>query len=244
MNHSVSQFERNNSRADTLYLILVTLFSVLLTICNMIGIKLFKAPVFTSFALTSGIIAYPLTFLITDVVSEIWGAKKAKLMIFIGFGMNLVMLLFVQIILRLPSHSDWAVPNNPFGYTDADMYQNAFASIFSINDKILMGSMIAYLIAQLIDIRVFCFCKYLTKGRHLWLRNNASTLISQFIDTIIVSTFVLFWGLKLSFTVGCQIMVAEYCYKTIFALCDTPFVYICTYSIKRYCFQNEFQKAA
>ena len=91
---------------DQIYLICATLFSVVLVLTNIIGVKLFQGPFNpSSHALTTGIITYPLTFLLTDVVSEIWGVKKANTMVLIGFLMSIVMLIFIQIAMRKKSLS-------------------------------------------------------------------------------------------------------------------------------------------
>ena len=112
---------------NQVYLILTTLFSVVLVLTNIIGVKLFQGPFNpSSHALTTGIITYPLTFLLTDVVSEIWGAKKANTMVLIGFLMSIVMLIFIQIAMYLPAHPYWVAPNNPFGFETVNEYQNAF----------------------------------------------------------------------------------------------------------------------
>jgi len=139
---------------DQTYLICATLFSVVLVLTNIIGVKLFQGPFNpSSHALTTGIITYPLTFLLTDVVSEIWGAKKANTMVLIGFLMSIVMLIFIQIAMYLPAHPYWVAPNNPFGFETVNEYQNAFNSVFSVNGKLLFGSMSAYMVAQLLDVR-------------------------------------------------------------------------------------------
>lgn len=237
-------FIKTQDRSNNIYIIFTTLFSVILILSNMIGVKIFKAPFFADLPLTSGILTYPITFIITDIVSEIWGSKRAKFMIYVAFGMNIVMLLFVKLILALPSHPFWVAANNPFGYESLHQYETAFSCVFSINDKILMGSMLAFLTAQLLDVKIFSKIKEMTQGKKLWLRNNVSTCASQLVDTIIVSMFVLIWGLKLNFTSALLIMGSEYLYKVIFALCDTPFVYFGTYLTKKTIGIYEFKKAA
>ncbi|MFT4553424.1 MAG: putative integral membrane protein (TIGR00697 family) [Chlamydiales bacterium] len=228
--------EKENSyieKNEKLYLILATTFCVVLVVSNMVGLKLFRLPFFPSIALPSGAITYPLTFLLTDLVSEIWGKKKANFMVFLGFGMSLLMLFVIQIVLCLPPHEIWVSPENSFGYLSVGEYQTAYESVFSISGTLIFASMSAYMTAQLIDIRIFHFFKNKTNGRHLWLRNNASTFISQFFDTLIVNSIVLFWGLGMEFPVGLQIMSSVYLYKVVFAIFDTPIVYLGVAVIKR-----------
>ena len=173
------------------YLVFTTLFSVVLVLTNIIGVKLFQGPLNpSSHALTTGIITYPVTFLLTDVVSEIWGQKKASAMVLIGFFMSIVMLLFVQIAIHLPAHPYWVAPNNPFGFETTSDYQNAFNSVFSVNSKLLFGSMLAYMVAQLLDVKLYHMWRRITKGKYLWIRNNGSTSISQLVDTFIVNSIL------------------------------------------------------
>ena len=207
------------------YLILTTLFSVVLVLTNIIGVKLFQGPFNpTSHALTTGIITYPLTFLLTDVVSEIWGLKKANAMVLIGFLMSFVMLIFVQIALYLPAHAYWVAPNNPFGFENVGEYQNAFNSVFSVNGKLLFGSMLAYMVAQLLDVKLYHMWRRFTKGKYLWFRNNASTIVSQGIDSIIF-VLIAFWGIYENNVLSSMIMT-NFILKVVFAISDTPLIYL------------------
>ena len=219
---------------DQTYLICVTLFSVVLVLTNIIGVKLFQGPFNpNSHALTTGIITYPLTFLLTDVVSEIWGSKKASAMVLIGFLMSIVMLIFVQIALYLPAHPYWVAPNNPFEFENVGEYQNAFNSVFSVNGKLLLGSMLAYMVAQLLDVRLYHMWKKITKGKYLWIRNNGSTSISQLVDTFIVNSILFYWGFGWEFWQGISVMLTIYFYKLILAVLDTPLIYLSVAMIKK-----------
>ena len=216
------------------YLILTTLFSVVLVLTNIIGVKLFQGP-FNPIvhALTTGIITYPVTFLLTDVVSEIWGAKKANAMVLIGFLMSIVMLIFIQIAIYLPPHAYWVAPVNSFGFDTVSEYQNAFNSVFSVNGKLLFGSMLAYMVAQLLDVRLYHMWKRITKGKYLWVRNNGSTSISQLVDTFIVNSILFYWGFGWEFWQGISVMLTIYCYKLILAILDTPLIYFSVAIIKK-----------
>ena len=226
MNHKIS--------LNQTYLVLTTLFSVVLVLTNIIGVKLFQGPFNpTSHALTTGIITYPVTFLLTDVVSEIWGQKKASAMVLIGFLMSIVMLLFVQIAIHLPAHPYWVAPNNPFGFETTGDYQNAFNSVFSVNSKLLFGSMLAYMVAQLLDVKLYHMWRRVTKGKYLWIRNNGSTSISQLVDTLIVNSILFYWGLGWEFWQGISVMLTIYFYKLILAILDTPLIYLVVAFIKK-----------
>lgn len=221
-----------SERLNSLFVVICVVFSSLLILSN-ITLKVFYIPWFPNYPMTSGIITYPITFLITDFVSEVYGAKKARFMILMGFCMNLLMVLFIQAILHLPCHASWLAPNNPFGYTSISDYQTACSAIFGINGMIFFGSMVAYLVAQLLDIKLFCYIKKKTNNRKLWLRNNISTCLSQLIDSLIMGAIVLGWGLKLSLSTSSTIMFSEYLFKVIFALLDTPFIYLFVYLLRR-----------
>jgi len=219
---------------DQTYLLCTTLFSVVLVLTNVIGVKLFQGPFNpAAHALTTGIITYPITFLLTDVVSEIWGAKKANAMVIIGFVMSMVMLLIIQIALHLPAHTYWVAPGNSFGFETTGDYQNAFNSVFSVNGKLLFGSMLAYMVAQLLDVKLFHMWKNFTKGKHLWLRNNGSTIFSQLVDTAIVNSILFYWGFGWEFWQGVSVMLTIYYYKVIIAIIDTPLIYLGVAAIKK-----------
>lgn len=220
------------SRYEQVYLVLAALFVVTLVLTNIIGIKLFRAPFNPDFALTTGILTYPATFLFTDLVSEIYGKKRADFMVIVGFFMSLMMLAIVQLALFVEPHPYW-VPSEGAFYATAGEYQMAYKSVFALNGVLLVGSMLAYLCAQLVDNYLYHFWKNLTKGKHLWLRNNGSTWISQLVDTLIVNSILFFIGFGMDFGTGFKIMGTIYLYKLVIAVSDTPFIYLGVYVIKR-----------
>lgn len=221
---------------ERLYMVFAVTFCTCLVLTNVIGIKLFQAPHDpTNFALTTGLITYPLTFLLTDIVSEIWGQKRADWMVVLGFLMSLLMLAVVQIAVALPPHHYWEIYDAkglPF-YTSTDEFQHAFESVFAIQGLLLFGSMLAYAVAQLTDNRLFHFWKRFTGGKHLWLRNNGSTIVSQLLDSLIVGSILFFIGMKLSWTAGFETIFTIYAYKLLIALLDTPLVYAGVYVVKK-----------
>ncbi len=221
------------ARREIAYVTCAALFSVVLVLTNIIGVKLFVLfpgggpswlmggePV----TLTSGIITYPLTFLLTDLVSEIWGKRRADLMVVQGFLMSFVMLAFVQIAVALPPSAIWV--NEQLGFRDSASLQTAFRATFFYPQVLLFASMLAYLTAQLFDVRLYHFWWRVTRGRHLWLRNNGSTIISQLVDTIIVNSIFLRFGLGLDWATIARIIIAVYLCKIVLALIDTPFIYL------------------
>ena len=105
--------QSQRARYELLYLFLASTFSVVLVLTNVIGIKLFVNPLNPESALTAGLITYPLTFLMTDLVSELYGAKRANNMVILGFLMSLVMLVITQLAVALPPHPAWSPPREP-----------------------------------------------------------------------------------------------------------------------------------
>lgn len=142
------------SVSDKFFVLLVSFFCVLLVITNMLGIKIFKAP-FGDFALTTGLLTYPLTFIVSDTVTEVYGKKAATFMIYLGFAFSLIMYCIVQLALALPPHHFWWDPMNTLGYLNSSDYQNAFQSVFNHTGIILFASLTAYISAQLLDIYLF-----------------------------------------------------------------------------------------
>ena len=217
---------------DAVYVGLCSMFVVVLVLTNIIGVKLFVLfPGWTppwaespGLVLTSGIVTYPITFLLTDVVSELWGRARANLMVVLGFLMSMVMLGVVLLARALPPASIWTNPD--YGFDTAVAMQRAFDANFSYPGILLGASMLAYLVAQLFDVRLYHFWWRLTKGRHMWLRNNGSTAISQLVDTIIVNGIFLHFGLGLDAGTIISIIISVYLCKLMLAACDTPLIYL------------------
>lgn len=183
------------------------IFVTSLLIANIVSSKVVM---FGSFVVPAAIVAYPLTFLMTDVIGEIWGKEQANKTVRIGFICQMVSLVLIGLAILLPVA--------PF----ADN-QEAFKSILLGTFRVVGASMIAYICSQSWD--VFVFHKIREKnGKHKWLRNNVSTLSSQIIDTAIFIT-IAFYGTVPSIV---AMILSQYCIKAIYALIDTPFFYLLT----------------
>ncbi|MFC1861323.1 queuosine precursor transporter [Chloroflexota bacterium] len=160
---------------------------------------------------TLGNVLYASIFFITDILSEVYGKKAARRGVWLGFTGMLLMTLWMQVgLLFIPDVSDFA--------------QDSLSTIFSLMPRIAAGSMIAYLLSQHLDVIAFQFWRNKTGGRFLWLRNNASTMISQAVDTIVFCTIAL-WGVFDTNT-WLQILATTYLLKWIVAVVDTPFIYL------------------
>lgn len=208
-------------QADRLYLILAGLFIASLITCNLIANKFVTVDLgFKVFILSAGVLPYPITFLITDILSEIYGQRKTNKVVITGF----VASLFVLGILWLGNQFS-AIENSPVS-------DEAYNSMFGNSWRVIGASMVAYLSAQLIDVRVFHFWKNLTKGKYLWLRNNASTVFSQLIDTTLV-VLVLFVG-TMTFSEMSGLVRDGWMFKALAALVDTPLFYLSTYLFRKH----------
>ena len=217
------------SKTEKAYNAFMVIFITMIVLTNIIGVKLFEV---NSVTLTTGIITYPLTFLITDIVCEVFGKKRASLMVVMGFFASLLSLVFINLAVMLPGSEVWI--NNSLGYNSIKDMQNAYESVFTLPGFLISASMLAYLVAQLIDVRIFHYLKKVTNEKKLWLRNNLSTMFSQLIDTIIVNSIFLYFGLNLDWDIIIKIIIASYLFKIIIALLDTPLVYIGVHYTRKY----------
>jgi uncharacterized integral membrane protein (TIGR00697 family) len=207
-------------KAFRLYLLLAGLFVTALITCNLIANKFLTVDLgFTTFTLSAGVLPYPITFLLTDILSEIYGRRRTNLVVLTGFLAS----LFVLIILYLGSLFP-AIENSPV----SDEYYN---TVFKNSWRVILASMVAYLLAQLVDVRLFHFWKKLTKGKMLWLRNNASTILSQLVDTTLV-VLVLFVG-TLPFETMSGYILDGWLFKILCALLDTFIFYLLVWAIRK-----------
>lgn len=170
---------------------------------------------------TGGNVVYGSIFLATDLLAEHYGKKEARRAVLLGFGAALFYLIMSQFILRFSASSDdWGAAEG-------------MAAIFDFAPAIILASLISYLISQFHDIWAFHLIRKKTGGRYLWLRNNGSTWISQFIDSIVFSTFAflllphVFPGAEaLPFDTVVGIIISTYLLKIFVAAIDTPFLYL------------------
>jgi len=169
------------------------------------------------FVVPAGFIAYAITFPITDVTSEVYGKKVSYYIVWSGFIANIIMLVLVYAGLIMP----------PLTPEMQEIYSRAFTPV----GRIVLASMVAYLVSQHHDVWSFLTWKKITKGKWLWLRNNASTIVSQLIDTTIFITIAFYGTLPLNIVLG--LIGSHWLWKTIIALCDTPFVYVGVLLIRR-----------
>lgn len=184
----------------------IVVFNLLL--CNL---QVLKTVEMFGLTTTLGNILYASVFLATDMLSELHGKAEAKKAVLMGFVSLLMMTAYMQLaLLFVPGAEDFAHPH--------------LEALFGFMPRIALASLAAYLVSQMHDVWAFHKLKQRTGGKHLWLRNNASTLVSQFLDSAIFCT-IAFYGLFPT-NVFTEILVSTYVIKLAVALLDTPFMYI------------------
>lgn len=199
-----------------MYLIsLAVIFTTLLLTANISAVKIIAIG---SEGIDAGIIAYPLTFLISDVISEVYGRKTTTKIIWLGFLANLLMISIIYVAGILPSATFW---------NDQQSYDQILGAV----PRIVIASMVAYLVSQNHDVLAFEMWKKVTGGKFLWFRNNASTVVSQGIDTTIF-ILIAFVGIY-SFDDILNMIWITYLIKIVVAIIDTPLVYILVNIVRR-----------
>lgn len=208
----------NKPSSFTVYQIISAAFCVIVVISNIISAKMVKLPYLHDFSIPAGLILYPLTFLLSDLVTEIYGPKKAKLMVYIALGMNLLNFALIQFALILPASFEGE--------------QAAFRAVLGLSGLRIFSSLTAYVVAQIVDIQLYALIKRWTGPHFLWLRNNGSTCASQIVDTVIVDIIYLYWGLEMGLMEVISIMCLSYIYKAFFSIANTPLFYLSVYLVK------------
>ena len=213
--------------ASKIYLYLAALFITSLVVSNLIFQKFFYWYPFDMtiggvklFELSVGILPYPITFLVTDLISEIYGQKKANQVVIAGIFASFFSLSIILISNYVP-----ALESSPIN-------DKTFSNVFSLSGLAVLASMLAYLFAQFIDIKIYHFWKKLTKGKMLWLRNNFSTFSSQIIDTVTVISLLCFFKV-LSWDSFLGLVVSGIVFKILIAFLDTPLLYLFVYLFRK-----------
>ena len=205
-------------RFDYVFLILSGFFLSSLVLANTFVFKFLDVPlpIVGVATISLGVLPYPITFLCTDLISELYGKQRANAIVLTGAAVSVYMLVLLQIGRVLP-----------VSHLQEPIIQDHYMAVFGQSARAIFASMVAYLVAQFIDIRLYHFWRKLTDGRYLWLRNNASTMLSQFIDTTAVVT-ILFYGVW-SWAEITAVIIASYIFKLLVAAADTPLMYLGTW---------------
>ncbi|HKI73399.1 MAG TPA: queuosine precursor transporter [Pseudomonadales bacterium] len=230
-------------KRERVYLMLAGFFLCSMTMLNIIGLTRFIQ--IGPMALAVGVLPYPLTFLCTDFVSELYGRKRANFLVTVGLALNFFIIGTMWLGHIIPDASaqpPWQVlhlsqgvdlPNGSTVHGAVELYTLLYAT----TSGAIFASMMAYILAQYVDVVLFHFWRDLTKGKHLWLRNNGSTMISQLVDSVTVITVTfgaqLLLG-KVAFATFLILMGSNYLFKFVVALCDTLPFYVGVHYLSRY----------
>ncbi len=209
-------------RPQKLYVVLAGIFLTALVVAEATAAKFFAAfdlPFTfslwgfetTTVVMTTGVIAFPITFIVTDLINEYYGRAGIRFVSFLGAAMIVFMFVLLRIGMAVPVADGSPVSGE------------AFNAVFGASQRIIFGSLAAFLLGQLLDIALFFRLRKLTGGRHLWLRATGSTLGSQLLDTAVVLT-IAFWG-QIPAGQIVAITLFNYGYKLLIAIGITPLIY-------------------
>ncbi|MSO13850.1 queuosine precursor transporter [Candidatus Aquarickettsia rohweri] len=210
------------TKSDKLYFALGCIFCTTVVTGNLIFQKFISIniPFIITLDISVGVLLYPVTFLISDLLTEFYGKQKAKFVIQITVLTSLIVMLLLFISIKLPAVS-WSPLSDP-----------EFKKTFNVYGLGSLASIIAIYIGQLTDIIIFSWLKSLTHSKHLWLRNNVSTIIAQFIDTSTVLIILCFFNI-IDWQYFYSVFISSLIFKIIAALLDTPFCYLGHYLIHK-----------
>ena len=230
-------------RRERVFLMLAGVFLCAMTMLNILGITRFIQ--LGPWALAVGVLPYPITFICTDLICELYGRKRANFLVTFGLLLNIFILTFMWLGQYLPSATTqppWQLiqlaesVTLPNGEVISDSVE-LFSLLYATTSGAVIASMVAYFAAQYCDVFLYHFWKGLTKGKHLWLRNNGSTMISQGVDSfmVIAVTFgAQFLAGAVSLSVMITLMTSNYLFKLLVALLDTIPLYICVHYLRPY----------
>ena len=233
-----------NRRREVVFVILSGLFLGSLAMLNILGISRLIDLSFSigekviHFKIFIGVLAYPITFLCTDFISELYGKRRANLVVWVGLLLNIwvLFILWLGSVLPPTDHVNQATGLPPIDSTDWVYFKIKILAFGAT-----AASMVAYLTAQFVDVSIFHFLKKLTKGKMLWLRNNGSTLTSQMVDSVAVVLITYFYAnafeVPAEFTVSKYLVIlilSNYFFKMITALVDTVPFYIGVSHLSKY----------
>lgn len=232
-------------RRERVFLVLAGVFLGSMVMLNIIGITRFVH--IGPLALAVGVLPYPLTFLCTDLIGELYGRRRARDLVWIGFGLNMLVLAVMWLGERLPAvpadkRPPWqtlelgaavGLPNGSILTGQTEL----FSILYGCTSGAVFASMIAYLAAQFCDVYLFHFWKRVTKGRHLWLRNNGSTVVSQLVDSLAVISITFgaaYARGEIALSALLVLLASNYAFKFSAALVDTLPFYVLTHSLSRW----------
>ena len=239
----------HTSRKNILFLFLTGIFITNALLAELIGVKIFSAEALLGlppaqlplmagyqldFNLTAGVIIWPVVFVTTDIINEYFGKEGVKKVSFLTVGLILYAFLVIVFVTKLPPAAFWLEVNGKDSAGLPFDINYAFNSIYRQGLGIIIGSLVAFLIGQLLDASVFQYLRGLTGSRKIWLRATGSTLVSQLVDSFVVLwiAFYVFgnWDMALVLSVG----LMNYLYKFVVAVLATPVLYLAHRLIDNY----------
>lgn len=233
------------SKRNILFLILGSFFIANAVIAEFVGVKIFSVEETLgitpfaiklfgdtySFNMTAGVLLWPVVFVMTDIINEYYGKNGVRLFSYIAAALISYAFIAVYASIQTAPAGFWITKETAEGPLNMQL---AFSNVFGQGLWIIVGSLVAFLIGQLVDVHTFHFIKNKTGHKALWLRSTGSTLVSQFIDSFVVLIIAFYiggnWPLKLVLAVG----VVNYIYKFIVAIALTPVLYIVHMIIDNY----------
>jgi len=225
-------------KANTLFYILGSFFVANALLAEFIGVKLFSLEKLLgiqpinlsffgesnlSFNLTAGVLLWPVVFIMTDIINEYFGRKGVRFMSFTAAALIAYAFLMVYFAMGLSPADFWIERKTMYGTVNMD---RAFDAIFGQGLWIIAGSLVAFLIGQLVDVYVFHFLRSFTGSSKIWLRATGSTLVSQFIDSFVVLLIAFYFGAGWDLSLVLAIGLVNYIYKFTVAVFLTPLLYL------------------
>jgi len=199
-------------------------FVTSLVVANIIAVKLFQVG---SIVLPAAVVIFPVSYIVGDILTEVYGYARARRVIWIGFSCNLLAVIAIEISIRLSPVPFW----NLGALGSADLSQQAYAAVFGTTPRILAASFAAYLLGEFLNAFVLAKMKIATAGRHLWMRTIGSTLVGQFADSLLFITLA-FWGAVPPAALGAMI-VTQWLVKSAYEALATPLTYLVVSRLKR-----------
>ena len=234
-----------HERRERVFLVLAGTFLCAMTLLNVIGITRFIQ--LGPMALAVGVLPYPLTFLCTDLICELYGKARANFLVSVGLGLNFFILGVLFLGDAIPSVAPENMPPwqvlqlaSPVALPNGDIVENSvelYELIYATTSGAVFASMLAYIAAQYCDVQLFHFWKRVTKGKHLWIRNNFSTLLSQMVDSVMVITVTFGAAFLRGDMVLNTLLVligSNYLFKAMVALLDTGPFYLLVHVLRKY----------
>ena len=243
MNSSISP--ELYERRERVFLVLAGIFICAMTMLNILGITRFIE--LGPMQLAVGVLPYPITFLCTDLICELYGRRRANFMVTLGLGLNFFILAFVYLGSLAPSVGPEAMPPwqaiqlaEPLALPNGTVVEQQvelYKLIYATTSGAVFASMMAYIAAQYCDVQLFHFWKRVTRGRYLWVRNNFSTVISQMVDSfvVILVTFgATYLAGNMTTATLLTLMFSNYIFKFCVAIADTGPFYLGVHQLRKY----------